>query len=157
TTRSPRSSSPRRSPSTSWRPATGGSSDEDVGLGGPGFGARGWRLRAGERAAFVRATERAQEIRHRGRLVLPADRHRRAADVGDHVHRTVVRAHEDQVRRPGEVPVRAALVRADPGLGGRLPAGPVEVRGQPVAAWPITSQFDIIRDYNSTTGEETNK
>ena len=29
--------------------------------------------------------------------------------------------------------------------------------GQPVAAWPISSQFDIIRDYNSTTGEETNK
>jgi hypothetical protein len=29
--------------------------------------------------------------------------------------------------------------------------------GQPVAAWPISSQFDIIRDYNPTTGEELNK
>jgi hypothetical protein len=29
--------------------------------------------------------------------------------------------------------------------------------GQPLAAWPIKSQFDIIRDYNSTTGEQTNK
>ncbi|MGZ3406625.1 MAG: zinc-dependent metalloprotease, partial [Polyangia bacterium] len=27
----------------------------------------------------------------------------------------------------------------------------------PLAAWPIKSHFDIIRDYNSTTGEETNK
>ena len=34
---------------------------------------------------------------------------------------------------------------------------PAKYEGQPVAAWPITSQFDIIRDYNSTTGEETNK
>ena len=34
---------------------------------------------------------------------------------------------------------------------------PAKYQGQPVAAWPITSQFDIIRDYNSTTGEETNK
>ena len=34
---------------------------------------------------------------------------------------------------------------------------PAKYAGQPVAAWPITSQFDIIRDYNSTTGEETNK
>jgi hypothetical protein len=29
--------------------------------------------------------------------------------------------------------------------------------GQPLAAWPIQSQFDIIRDYNPTTGEETNR
>src|SRR5579871_3734205 len=29
--------------------------------------------------------------------------------------------------------------------------------GQPLAAWPIKSHFDIIRDYNSTTGEQTNK
>jgi hypothetical protein len=28
--------------------------------------------------------------------------------------------------------------------------------GSPLAAWAITSQFDIIRDYNSTTGEQTN-
>ncbi|HEY2745825.1 MAG TPA: zinc-dependent metalloprotease [Polyangia bacterium] len=34
---------------------------------------------------------------------------------------------------------------------------PATYEGQPVAAWPITSAFDIIRDYNSTTGEETNK
>ena len=34
---------------------------------------------------------------------------------------------------------------------------PTKYQGQPVAAWPITSHFDIIRDYNSTTGEETNK
>ena len=31
---------------------------------------------------------------------------------------------------------------------------PTKYAGQPVAAWPIKSQFDIIRDYNSTTGEE---
>src|SRR3954452_19295376 len=29
--------------------------------------------------------------------------------------------------------------------------------GQPLAAWKISKQFDIIRDYNATTGEETNK
>jgi len=29
--------------------------------------------------------------------------------------------------------------------------------GQPLAAWPIQNQFDIIRDYNPTTGEETNR
>jgi hypothetical protein len=29
--------------------------------------------------------------------------------------------------------------------------------GQPLAAWRITSHFDIIRDYNSTTGEQTNR
>jgi hypothetical protein len=34
---------------------------------------------------------------------------------------------------------------------------PAKYAGQPVAAWPITSQFDIIRDYNATTGEETNR
>lgn len=34
---------------------------------------------------------------------------------------------------------------------------PAKYAGQPVAAWPIQSQFDIIRDYNATTGEETNK
>lgn len=34
---------------------------------------------------------------------------------------------------------------------------PSKYEGQPVAAWPIKSQFDIIRDYNSTTGEESNK
>lgn len=34
---------------------------------------------------------------------------------------------------------------------------PAKYSGQPVAAWPIQSQFDIIRDYNATTGEETNR
>lgn len=34
---------------------------------------------------------------------------------------------------------------------------PAKYAGQPLAAWPIKSHFDIIRDYNSTTGEETNK
>lgn len=34
---------------------------------------------------------------------------------------------------------------------------PSKYQGQPIAAWPISSQFDIIRDYNSTTGEESNK
>src|SRR5260370_36262922 len=34
---------------------------------------------------------------------------------------------------------------------------PARDAGQPVAAWPIKKHFDIIRDYNSTTGEETNK
>src|SRR5712692_10706611 len=34
---------------------------------------------------------------------------------------------------------------------------PTEYEGQPLAAWKIQSQFDIIRDYNPTTGEETNK
>jgi hypothetical protein len=34
-------------------------------------------------------------------------------------------------------------------------AGP-NYMGEPLAAWAITSQFDIIRDYNSTTGEQTN-
>ena len=34
---------------------------------------------------------------------------------------------------------------------------PSKYAGQPVAAWPISGQFDIIRDYNSTTGEESNK
>lgn len=29
--------------------------------------------------------------------------------------------------------------------------------GQPLAAWKVSSHFDIIREYNSTTGEETNK
>jgi len=31
-----------------------------------------------------------------------------------------------------------------------------EYEGSPVAAWPILSHFDIRRDYNATTGEETN-
>jgi hypothetical protein len=31
-----------------------------------------------------------------------------------------------------------------------------EYEGAPVAAWPIESHFDIRRDYNATTGEETN-
>ncbi len=31
-----------------------------------------------------------------------------------------------------------------------------EYEGAPVAAWPIESHFDIRRDYNTTTGEETN-
>ena len=34
---------------------------------------------------------------------------------------------------------------------------PAKYAGQPLAAWPIKSQFDIIRDYNATTGEETNR
>ncbi len=34
---------------------------------------------------------------------------------------------------------------------------PAKYFGQPVAAWAISSQFDIIRDYNPTTGEELNK
>jgi hypothetical protein len=34
---------------------------------------------------------------------------------------------------------------------------PGKYAGQPLAAWPIKNQFDIIRDYNSTTGEESNK
>ncbi len=34
---------------------------------------------------------------------------------------------------------------------------PQEYEGQPIAAWKIEKQFDIIREYNSTTGEETNK
>lgn len=34
---------------------------------------------------------------------------------------------------------------------------PAKYAGMPMAAWPIKSQFDIIRDYNSTTGEESNK
>jgi hypothetical protein len=29
--------------------------------------------------------------------------------------------------------------------------------GEPLAAWHISSQFDVIRDYNPTTGEQTNK
>ncbi|MBJ94792.1 MAG: hypothetical protein CMP23_10025 [Rickettsiales bacterium] len=36
----------------------------------------------------------------------------------------------------------------------RNPDGDYE--GEPVAAWPIVSHFDIRRDYNRTTGEETN-
>src|SRR5262245_27356283 len=36
-------------------------------------------------------------------------------------------------------------------------ANPEGYVGQPVAVWKISNQFDIIRDYNSTTGEETNK
>ncbi len=31
-----------------------------------------------------------------------------------------------------------------------------QYEGEPVAAWAITSHFDIRRDYNTTTGEETN-
>ncbi len=34
---------------------------------------------------------------------------------------------------------------------------PTDYQGQPLAAWKIESQFDIIRDYNSSTGEQTNK
>jgi hypothetical protein len=34
---------------------------------------------------------------------------------------------------------------------------PAHYEGQPLAAWKISSHFDIIRDYNSTTGEQTNK
>ena len=77
---------------------------------------------------------------------------------GHHVHRAVVRADEDQVRHPGELPLRAARLRADRRLGGRLQAGSGQVRR--AAAGGVAdqvSQFDIIRDYNSTTGEETNK
>ena len=29
--------------------------------------------------------------------------------------------------------------------------------GQPLAAWRIQSHFDVIRDYNPTTGEQTNR
>jgi hypothetical protein len=39
----------------------------------------------------------------------------------------------------------------------RYQQDPAKYAGQPVAAWPITSHFDIIRDYNATTGEETNR
>ena len=34
---------------------------------------------------------------------------------------------------------------------------PKHYKGQVLAAWRVTSQFDIIRDYNSTTGEQTNR
>jgi hypothetical protein len=34
---------------------------------------------------------------------------------------------------------------------------PAKYEGVPLAAWKIEKQFDIIRDYNATTGEETNK
>jgi hypothetical protein len=34
---------------------------------------------------------------------------------------------------------------------------PAKYAGQPLAAWRIQTQFDVIRDYNATTGEETNK
>jgi hypothetical protein len=34
---------------------------------------------------------------------------------------------------------------------------PTGYLGQPLAAWKISKHFDVIRDYNSTTGEETNK
>ena len=34
---------------------------------------------------------------------------------------------------------------------------PEKYAGMPLAAWKISSQFDIIRDYNATTGEETNR
>ncbi len=34
---------------------------------------------------------------------------------------------------------------------------PEKYAGMPLAAWHISSQFDIIRDYNATTGEETNR
>ncbi len=30
-------------------------------------------------------------------------------------------------------------------------------RGQPLAAWKVSSHFDLIRDYSSVTGEQTNK
>jgi hypothetical protein len=34
---------------------------------------------------------------------------------------------------------------------------PKKYQGQPLAAWRIEKHFDIIRDYNATTGEETNR
>ena len=34
---------------------------------------------------------------------------------------------------------------------------PAHYEGQVLAAWRISSHFDIIREYNSTTGEQTNK
>ncbi len=34
---------------------------------------------------------------------------------------------------------------------------PDNYKGMPLAAWRITSQFDVIRDFNSTTGEQTNR
>jgi hypothetical protein len=43
------------------------------------------------------------------------------------------------------------------GTEDRYAQDPATYYGQPVAAWKIQKQFDIIRDYNSTTGEETNK
>jgi hypothetical protein len=43
------------------------------------------------------------------------------------------------------------ITGADPDMDGD---GAYE--GAPVAAWPITSHFDIRREYNTTTGEETN-
>lgn len=36
-------------------------------------------------------------------------------------------------------------------------ADPVNYKGAPLAAWRITNQFDVIRDFNSTTGEQTNR
>jgi hypothetical protein len=36
-------------------------------------------------------------------------------------------------------------------------ADPEKYRGMPLAAWRIQSQFDVIRDFNSTTGEQTNR
>ena len=34
---------------------------------------------------------------------------------------------------------------------------PADYKGAPLAAWRITSHFDVIRDYNSSTGEQTNR
>ena len=36
----------------------------------------------------------------------------------------------------------------------RLPGA--EIEGSPVMSWPITSHYDVIRDYNRTTGEQGN-
>lgn len=34
---------------------------------------------------------------------------------------------------------------------------PANYKGMPLAVWKITSHFDVIREFNSTTGEQTNK
>lgn len=48
--------------------------------------------------------------------------------------------------------------QAVPGAGlDVLLSGNDDYRGVILAAWPITSHFDIIRDYNTLTGRETNR
>jgi hypothetical protein len=43
-----------------------------------------------------------------------------------------------------------------PGLDANSQASGAEYKGDPVATWPIISHFDIIRDFNRTTGEQSN-
>ena len=152
----------RRSPSTSAgepRSLEEAVMKNDVGfevdLGGAG--ARCWAA-ARRRTRRARSCSRTCSRRPTWRdLVLPADGHRRAA----HLRLMFIGQSSELMKIRFDIQENTLYARrAYEQIAGSEDAykqDPAKYAGQPLAAWPITSQFDIIRDYNSTTGEETNK